>query len=72
MLTYGQLRTSLGDVKTDLKLSADKSKGLFAYSGAVKTTDFKLGELLANEQLGEITFNLDVHGRHITNQRPTV
>ena len=66
------MRTSLGDVKTDLKLSADKSKGLFAYSGAVKTTDFKLGELLANEQLGEITFNLDVHGRHITNQRPTV
>ena len=72
LVTYGQLRTSLGDVKTDLKLSADKSKGLFAYSGAVKTTDFKLGELLANEQLGEITFNLDVHGRHITNQRPTV
>ena len=72
LVTYGQLRTSLGDVKTDLKLSADKGKGLFAYSGAVKTTDFKLGELLANEQLGEITFNLDVHGRHITNQRPTV
>ena len=72
LVTYGQLHTSLGNVKTDLKLSSDKSKGLFAYSGAVKTEDFKLGELLANEQLGEITFNLDVHGRHITDQLPIV
>lgn len=38
----------------------------------MKTEDFKLGELLANEQLGEITFNLDVHGRHITDQLPIV
>lgn len=72
LVTYGQLRTGLGNVKTDLKLSSDKSKGLFAYSGAVKTTDYKLGELLANEQLGEITFNLDVHGRHIENLFPVV
>ncbi len=72
LVTYGQLHTSLGNVKTDLKLSSDKSKGLFAYSGAVKTEDFKLGELLANEQLGEITFNLDVHGRHITDRLPIV
>lgn len=72
LVTYGQLRTSLGNVKTDLKLSTDKSKGLFAYSGAVKTEDFKLGELLANEQLGEITFNLDVHSRHITDRLPVV
>ena len=56
----------------DLKLSSDKSKGLFAYSGAVKTTDYKLGKLLANEQLGEITFNLDVHGRHVTDRLPVV
>lgn len=45
---------------------------MFAYSGAVKTTDYKLGKLLANEQLGEITFNLDVHGRHVTDRLPVV
>lgn len=72
IVTYGRLHTDLGNVKMDLKLSSDKSKGLFAYSGAVKTTDYKLGELLANEQLGEITFNLDVHGRHITGRLPMV
>ena len=72
IVTYGQLHTDLGGVNMDLKLSSDKSKGLFAYSGAVKTTDYKLGKLLANEQLGEITFNLDVHGRHITDRLPVV
>ena len=33
---------------------------------------YKLGKLLANEQLGEITFNLDVHGRHVTDRLPVV
>lgn len=72
IVTYGQLHTDLGGVNMDLKLSSDKSKGLFAYSGAVKTTDYKLGKLLANEQLGEITFNLDVHGRHVTDRLPVI
>ena len=72
LVTYGQLRTGLGNVKTDLKLSSDKAKGLFAYSGAVKTEEFELGKLLNNEKLGEITFNLDVHGRHIEKQLPAV
>ena len=27
---------------------------------------------MANEQLGEITFNLDVHGRHVTDRLPVV
>ena len=72
IVTYGQLHTDLGGVNMDLKLSSDKSKGLFAYSGAVKTTDYKLGKLLANEQLGEITFNLDVHGRLVTDRLPVV
>ena len=62
LVTCANYKRDFGNVKTDLKLSSDKSKGLFAYSGAVKTEDFKLGKLLDNEQLGEITFNLDVHG----------
>ena len=53
-------------------MSSDKTKGLFAYSGAVKTEDFQLGKLLDNEELGEITFNLDVHGRHIADHLPAV
>ena len=72
LVTYGQFRTNLGSVKTDLKLSSDKIKGLFAYSGAVKTKEFELGELLGNEKLGEITFNLDVKGDHYEKRPPTI
>ncbi len=72
LVTYGLLRTSLGNVQTDLKLSSNKEKGLFSYSGSVKTHNYKLGTLVANSKLGEITFNLDVHGRHAAHQLPSI
>ena len=72
LVTYGILNTSRGSVNMDLKLSSDKSKKVFAYSGSVKTEEFELGKLLVNDQLGNITFNLDVKGSHIDNQKPSV
>ena len=72
LVTYGQLRTSLGTVNTDLKLTSNKQKGLFAYSGGVETESFQLGKLLENDLLGEITLNLDVNGKHYNNQRPII
>lgn len=72
LVTYGQLRSSLGRIDMDLKLSSDKTKGLFAYSGAVKTEDFELGKLLANEQFAGITFNLNVDGQHYKQQPPSI
>lgn len=72
LVTYGQLRTSRGKVDMDLKLSSDKAKGAFTYSGAVKTENFELGKLLSNEQLGEITLNLNVRGEHYNQQLPSI
>ncbi len=72
LVTYGLFRTSLGSVKTDLKLSSDKDKGIFSYSGSVETTDFDAGKLLANNQLGKITLNLDVKGSHRKSQYPSI
>ncbi|MBR8708565.1 hypothetical protein IX321_001382 [Bacteroides pyogenes] len=72
LVTYGLLQTSLGAVKTDLKLSSDKEKKAFSYSGAVKTEDFELGKLLGNELFGKVTLNLDVHGRHVEKQYPSI
>jgi hypothetical protein len=64
LVTYGLLHTDLGDVQTDLKLSADKEKGTFAYSGSIQTKEFDLGKMTGNGKAGNITFNLDVNGRH--------
>lgn len=72
LVTYGQLRTDLGTVKTDVKITSDKERGFWAYSGEIATENFDLGTLLANEKLGNITFNLDVNGTHIRHQYPQI
>ena len=59
-------------IKTDLKLSSNKEKGYFSYSGAVKTEEFELGNMLANDQLGKVTFNLKVEGNHYEKQYPSI
>lgn len=72
LVTYGQIHTNIGSLRTDVKLSSDKARGLFSYSGRVKTQDFGLGKLLNNDKLGQITFNLNVEGRHLAHQRPSI
>lgn len=69
-VTYGTFNTSLGVVKTDVKFSADKTKGLYTYSGAVKTGTFNVGKLLNNEKLGNTALNLTVNGTFIKGKKP--
>lgn len=72
LVTYGQIHTDIGTIKTDLKLSSNKEKGSFAYSGAVKTEAFELGKMLGNDKFGKVTFNLDVNGNHPEKQYPSI
>lgn len=72
LVTYGEVRTDIGTVKTDLKFSSDKEKGYFSYSGAIKTTEFELNKLLDNDKFGKVTFNMDVKGNHYTPKYPTI
>lgn len=72
LVTYGIVHTNIGSIKTDVKLSSNKEKGYFAYSGAVKTQEFELGKMLENEKLGKVTFNLDVKGNHYEKQYPSI
>ena len=59
-------------MQTDLKLSSNKEKKYFSYSGSVKTANFDLGKLLNNQQLGKITFNLGVQGEQYSKQYPSI
>lgn len=72
LVTYGQLRTDIGSIKTDVKLSSNKEKGYFAYSGAVKTEDFELGKMLGDDKFGKVTLNLNVSGNHYQQQYPSI
>lgn len=72
LVTYGEVRTDIGTIKTDVKLSSNKEKDSFAYSGAVKTEEFELGRMLGNDKFGKVTFNLDVNGSHYKKQYPSI
>ena len=72
LVTYGEVRTDIGTVKTDLKFGSDKEKGYFSYSGAVKTAEFELGKLLNNDKFGKVTFNMDLKGNHYEKKYPSI
>ena len=72
LVTYGQVRTNLGIVQTDVKLSSNKERGTFAYSGEVKTENFDLGTMVGNKQLGKVTLGLTVNGIHASRQYPDI
>lgn len=72
LVTYGQIRTDLGEIHTDVKISSNKQEGDLAYSGQVQTQDFDLGSMLDNAQLGKISLNLNVDGSHRKQQYPHI
>ena len=72
LVMYGQLNTGIGSIHTDIKLTADKEKHLFAYSGNVKTSDFSLQDLLPGKKLGHTSLNVNVNGRHTADRYPTI
>lgn len=72
LVTYGLLKTSVGSVKTDLKLSTNSSNHKFSYSGSIKTENLNVGHILNNPQLGETAFNIEVKGEHLSTHKPDI
>ncbi|RTL60933.1 MAG: hypothetical protein EKK37_01910 [Sphingobacteriales bacterium] len=60
-VTFGTIQTNLGTVVSDLnmKLPAD---GIPAYSGNIKTDNFKLGDFLSVNNIGRVSGDLNVKG----------
>ena len=61
-IAYGEFKTKLGRVVSDVNMKIDKS-GTPSYSGNVKTYDFNIGDLINEKSLGQITASLNVKGR---------
>lgn len=59
----GRFTTALGAATTDLQLWQVEGQKELAYSGSVKTENFKLGDLLPGQKLGIVTLNADVEGQ---------
>ncbi|MDD4993511.1 MAG: translocation/assembly module TamB domain-containing protein [Paludibacter sp.] len=62
LVAYGNISTNLGSISTDILLKFENHLKDLSYNGTVKTTNFQLGRLLNNSQLGKIAFNLNTKG----------
>ncbi|KAA6338098.1 hypothetical protein EZS27_013861 [termite gut metagenome] len=71
-VTHGDFNTTLGRIKTNLRLRSDKEKNRLLYSGSVQTDGFDIGKFSGNKLLGETAFNLDINGYHNGSQYPSV
>lgn len=54
LVTYGQVRTNLGTIHSDLKLTLNKEQNNISYSGSVKTKNFELGKMIGNNKMGKL------------------
>lgn len=61
-VTYGQLKSSAGTIRTDIRLAANREKGILKYNGQVRSKDFKLHTVTGNNSFGEVDFNFDIDG----------
>ena len=62
LVAYGNISTNLGSISTDILLKFENQLKDLSYNGTIKTSNFQLGRLLNNPQLGKIAFSLNTKG----------
>lgn len=60
-VSYGELRTDLGTLITDLALQPD-AQNLLGFNGRLRAVSFDAGTLARSEQVGRTSFNLALNG----------
>ncbi len=70
LVAFGMIKSSLGVLKTDLKIGQDTESKRMTFNGKLVTQDFALGRLLANQSLGNIGLNLQLDGYQDPKQLP--
>uniref|UniRef100_UPI0032178C8B translocation/assembly module TamB domain-containing protein n=1 Tax=uncultured Draconibacterium sp. TaxID=1573823 RepID=UPI0032178C8B len=62
-VTFGTLESHMGSLTTDIMVMPEK-EGTVYYRGNISTTDFKLGQLFQNQDLGNLTFSGSTDGKY--------
>jgi len=60
---YGDFKTRLGEIKTDILLRPQQGKSKLRFKGDLKTNNFNLGGLINQSKVGNISLNLAVEGQ---------
>ncbi len=68
LVAYGNLTTNLGSVSTDILIKLEHELKDLTYNGTLKSSNFQLGKLLNNKQLGKVVFNFNTKGSKKANK----
>ena len=61
-VAYGNIRTELGYLSSDLNLKHDRKTSNYIYQGHLSATQFDVGRLTAIPDIGSVSFNAQVKG----------
>jgi len=62
-VAYGNFKTNLGTIISDINLKIASNPALSSYSGKIQLDDFDLGSYIDNKYLGEITLEGNLKGK---------
>jgi hypothetical protein len=62
LVVFGNLNTNVGSVSSDILLKLENNLRDLTYNGTIKSENLQLGKLLGNNQLGNVSFNLNTVG----------
>lgn len=62
LVAYGNLKTNLGSISTDILVQLENKLKDLKYNGTVKSNNFELGRLLSNKNLGKASFSFNTNG----------
>lgn len=70
LTAHGTLQSRPGLLNANMTMHTDTLTLQRSYSGKVSTTDFELGKLLAKDELGKTSFDLELNGLQYRNHQP--
>ncbi len=62
LVAYGNLKTDIGSLSTDILLKFDKSMQDLFYNGTIKTASLQLDKLLGDKTFGKTAFKINTNG----------
>lgn len=69
LVLYGNLKTDIGNVKTDISVQTDKNFSQFKINGKIESPNLQLGKVLPKSGLGDMGFSSTseiILGKHIS------
>ncbi|MFZ4581610.1 MAG: translocation/assembly module TamB domain-containing protein [Paludibacter sp.] len=63
LVTYGNLKTNIGSISTDILLKFENKLKDLTYSGSLKTNNLQINKLLNSDKIGALSMNISTDGK---------